>query len=106
MQITFTEQAVQQLEPVVSKNSLLKLVFDSEGCGCAVNGVPALWVVPEADPIDLHAEASPFEVIYSPKHEVYFEDRMKIDYQPQSRSYILKSNNQIYNAGMRIIDKR
>jgi uncharacterized protein YqkB len=106
MQITFTEAAIQHLEPVVSKDALLKLVFDSNGCGCAVNGVPALWVVPEADPRDLHAEASPFELVYSPKHEVFFEDHMKIDYQPENRSYLLKSNNQIYNAGMKVIDKR
>jgi uncharacterized protein YqkB len=106
MQITFTDAAIQHLEPVVSKDAALKLVFDSDDCGCAMNGVPVLWIVPEAGPKDLHAEASPFELVYSPEHEIFFEDRMKIDYRPESRSYMLKSNNQIYNAGMRVIDKR
>src|SRR4051794_37605954 len=100
MHITFTESAVEQLGSQVSTETPLKLVFDSEGCGCAMNGVPTLWIVPEADPKDLQAEATPFHVIYSPKHEVFFEDHMKIDYQAASKSYILKSNNQIYNAGM------
>jgi uncharacterized protein YqkB len=106
MQITFTDTAKKQLEPLVSNDALLRLVYDTEGCGCAVNGVPALWIVPEADPKDIEAEASPFQLVYNPRQEVFFEDRMSIDFHPGNKSYILKSNNQIYNAGMNVIDKR
>lgn len=38
--------------------------------------------------------------------EIFFEDNMKIDYHEGNKSYILKSNNQIYNAGMSLVDKR
>lgn len=106
MQITFTDTAIGQLKPLLNDKSLLKLVFDSEGCGCAMNGVPTLWIVPEADPKDLKAEASPFRLVYNPKHEVFFEGAMKIDFHPRNKSYILKSDNQIYNAGMTLVDKR
>lgn len=104
MHITFTESAIQQLEPYAG--GTLRLVYDSEGCGCAVNGVPSLWLVTNPEPKDLHADAEPFKVVFSPKHEVFFEDELKIDYRADKKSYILKSNGQIYNAGMDLIDKR
>ncbi|MBP1995496.1 iron-sulfur cluster biosynthesis family protein [Paenibacillus eucommiae] len=110
MHITFTDSAISKLKPLLSglsgEGALLKLVFDSEGCGCAMNGVPTLWIIAEADDKDLEAKAEPFRVVYSPKHEVFFEDHMKIDYQAESKAYILKSNNQIYNANLNVIDKQ
>ena len=46
MNITFTDTAKQRLTPCMEQNNtLLKLVFDTEGCGCSVNGVPTLWLV-------------------------------------------------------------
>lgn len=106
MHITFTDSAKQQLSYLYDGNVLLSLVYDTEGCGCAVNGVPTLWLVSEAESTDSEAEAEPFKVIYSPKHEIFFEENLKIDYDISKKSYILKSNNQIYNASMNLIDKR
>lgn len=106
MQITFTEQAVEQIKKHQMKGQeKLKLVFDSEGCGCAVSGVPTLWIMQQAGERDLHTEGTPYEVLYEKKHEVYFEDRMTLDYR-ENGGYVLKSSGQIYNANMRLIDKR
>ncbi|MCS7464437.1 hypothetical protein N0M98_30520 [Paenibacillus doosanensis] len=106
MQITFTDQAVDQLGKYqINENGELKLVYDSEGCGCAVSGVPTLWIVDRAGERDLRAEGTPYELLYEKKHEVFFEDRMTLDY-AENRGYVLKSSGQIYNANMRLIDKR
>ncbi|MBE1441773.1 iron-sulfur cluster biosynthesis family protein [Paenibacillus sp. OAS669] len=106
MHITFTEQAVEQLQKhQINGQEKLKLVYDSEGCGCAVSGVPTLWIVDKADDRDLTAEGTPYEVLYEKKHEVYFEERMTLGYNDNG-GYILKSSGQIYNAYMRLIDKR
>jgi uncharacterized protein YqkB len=107
MHITFTDSAKEKLAPYEGgAHGVLRLVFDSEGCGCAMNGVPSLWLVSEAEPKDLQANAEPFKVYFSPQHEVFFEDELKIDFHIGKKSYILKSNSQIYNAGMDLIDKR
>jgi uncharacterized protein YqkB len=108
MQITFTEPALQQLEPYTNTelDGILKLVYDTEGCGCAVNGVASLWLVSEPGPLDAAAESRPIRVLYNPKHEIFFEEHLIIDYQPKTKSYIIKSNNQIYNSGVGLADKR
>ncbi|MFD0699010.1 iron-sulfur cluster biosynthesis family protein [Paenibacillus sp. GCM10027628] len=107
MKITFTEAAVQRLTPAIGNGqALLKLVFDTEGCGCSVNGVPTLWLVDAPSNGELSAEADPFKLVYKAKDEIYFEDVMKIDFHENNKSYILKSNSQIYNASMSLIDKR
>ena len=84
----------------------LKLVFDTEGCGCSVNGVPTLWLVSQANADDLIRCDRYFQFIYKAKDEIFFEENMKIDFHEGNKSYILKSNNQIYNAGMSLVDKR
>jgi uncharacterized protein YqkB len=110
MQITFTEQAAaavgQRLE--AGQSGVLRLVYDNEGCGCAVNGVPTLWIESATQPHDFQIEAvgTPAELWMEKKHEIYFEDRMTLDYKAEGRSFVLKSNGQIYNAHMNLIDKR
>ncbi|NOU99086.1 iron-sulfur cluster biosynthesis family protein [Paenibacillus planticolens] len=107
MNITFTESAIERLTPYIGQGeALLKLVFDTEGCGCSVNGVPTLWLVSEADRNDITAETNVFKLIFKDKDEIFFEDCMKIDFSDGTKSFILKSNNQIYNAGMSLVDKR
>ncbi|MDF2961431.1 MAG: hypothetical protein K0S39_3166 [Paenibacillus sp.] len=107
MQIIFTDQAVEQINRKMTPGAAeLKLVYDSEGCGCAVSGVPTLWLVNEAADKELRAEGHPFEVLYEKKHEVYFEDKMTLDFEKVRGSFVLKSSGQIYNANMRLIDKR
>ncbi|MBD0380454.1 iron-sulfur cluster biosynthesis family protein [Paenibacillus sedimenti] len=107
MKITFTDSAIQRLTPaLVDGQALLKLVFDTEGCGCSVNGVPTLWLVDTGSEGDVSADAEPFQLVYKAKDEIFFEENMKIDYQDTTKSFILKSNSQIYNAGMSLIDKR
>ncbi len=107
MHITFTDTAVYEINhSIQEKPAFMKLVFDSEGCGCAVNGVPAIWLVSRSREYDMELEGEPFPVIVDRKHEVYFEEEMVIDYLPGSHRYVLKSDNQIYNANLNIIDKR
>ncbi|MCR8631943.1 MULTISPECIES: iron-sulfur cluster biosynthesis family protein [Paenibacillus] len=107
MHITFTNQAIEQINKKMTTGAgELKLVYDSEGCGCAANGVPTLWIVNHAEDKELRAEGTPFELVYEKKHEVYFEDRMTLDYEAGRGSFVLKSSGQIYNANMLLIDKR
>ncbi|WP_248925544.1 iron-sulfur cluster biosynthesis family protein [Paenibacillus hamazuiensis] len=107
MHITFTPAAAEQLEPKLAEpSSRLKLVYDNEGCGCAVNGVPALWIVDNGNPEDRSAKGEPFDVLFQAKDEIYFEDAMLIDYNPERRSFILKSNQQIYTTHLRLSDRR
>ncbi|GIP32566.1 iron-sulfur cluster biosynthesis family protein [Paenibacillus sp. J2TS4] len=86
----------------------LKLVYDSEGCGCAVSGVPQIWVI---DPIEPSADnpaaaLSPVLILYEKRQEVFFEEQMRLDYDTEKKAFQLKSDQQIYNAGITLLDKR
>ncbi|TVY01011.1 iron-sulfur cluster biosynthesis family protein [Paenibacillus cremeus] len=108
MHITFSEEAAGRLNQALAhgEGRLVKLVFDSEGCGCAVSGVPTLWLVDEPGPNDFQLDGPPFEVWMDKKHEVYFEEKLKIDYKQADLSFVLKSSNQIYNNRMKLVDRR
>lgn len=109
MHLTFTEQAVQRIEAKLGAPDgryRLKLVYDSEGCGCAVSGMAQLWVVDGPQPDDRQAESEAFPVLYEPRHEVFFDETMTVDYPEGKRNFVLKSKGQIYNPMMNLIDKR
>lgn len=107
MFIRFTNTAAERIrEKIGDRSAFLKLAYDTEGCGCAVNGVAQLWIVEEPPPHDARASGDPFSVIYDPNHEVFFEDQMVVDYIERTRTYKLSSSSQIYNAFMPLLDKR
>lgn len=108
MQIEITETAAKQVAAQVGEDGALQLVFDSEGCGCAVSGVPQLWIISRQDTGRelLTAADSPVPVLYEQRHEVFFEEKLKLDYAPEKLAFRLNSNQQTYNNSMSLIDKR
>ncbi|WJH34107.1 hypothetical protein N6H14_29880 [Paenibacillus sp. CC-CFT747] len=75
MQIVFTDAAKEQLETKAAGSGRLKLVYDTEGCGCAVNGVPDLWIEP-AQPEhsgELAVESNYVPVACDRKSEVFLK---------------------------------
>ncbi|CAG7652482.1 hypothetical protein PAESOLCIP111_06545 [Paenibacillus solanacearum] len=108
MHIRFSEEAVRHITQELSRggNGWVKLVYDSEGCGCAVSGVPTFWLVDEPGSHDLVVQETPFRVCLDRKHEVFFEEHMSADYKASELSFVLKSSGQIYNARMKLVDRR
>lgn len=114
MQFHITKAASKQLHKLREdeRAGYLKLVFDAEGCGCSLEGVPALWLIQNLEPKDVIAEltkeseSSPWPLVYEQRHEVFFEEQLTLDYKPQHNSFVLKSNNQIYSNRMIIADQR
>jgi uncharacterized protein YqkB len=109
MEITVTANAHSEIEQRLAKYNLntLKLVYDNEDCGCAVNGVAQLWMVPTTQASEewLEAKSATFQIMYARKDVIYFEERLTIDYRAAGRAFILKSDNQIYNANLDLIAK-
>lgn len=83
-----------------------RLVYDTEGCGCAVNGVPALWAVDEPTDRDIEAESSPFRLWHDPNHSVFFDELLRVSYDKDKRSFTLASDGQIYTSRLVLADHR
>ena len=109
MEITVTESAHNEIQDQLAKYELqaLKLVYDNEGCGCAVNGVAQLWMIPAVTATAALPEAtgSAFQIVYAQKDLIYFEEHLILDYRAAGRAFVLKSANQTYNNSMDLIAK-
>ena len=108
MQIEVSESALKQLELHKRQNAprmFVKIAYDTEGCGCAVNGVVQLWQVNQLTSDDHIAFDGPVTLIYDQRQEVFFEDHIRLDYNESSAAFSLKSHNQIYNPSMQIMNK-
>lgn len=108
MHITFTQEAAKEIDTKLNMRpgGNLKLVYDAEGCGCSVSGVPTLWITDKPDSNDFTVQDEPYPLLMDRKHEVFFEETMTVDYKNNGHCFVLKSSGQIYNANMKLLDKR
>jgi uncharacterized protein YqkB len=107
MIIHWSEEAMRTIrERYGADATTWKLVYDTEGCGCAVNGVPALWAVDAAEPGSAEAESNGLRLLYEPKHAIFFDERMSITYLPDANSFRLASDSQIYTTRLALSDRR
>lgn len=107
MKIIFTERAEKKLKEKLQKHEgyHLKLKYDTDGCGCVVSGVTALWLVKELDGDDERIETN-FVPIYVEKSKaIFLDEEMKIDFNEVAHTYMLISPRQILNPRMSCIVK-
>lgn len=103
MFIEWSKEAIREAEARFGTGAKQwKLVFDTEGCGCAVNGVPTFWIVASPDPQDKQAETNFGEAWIKPQHELYFDDRLRVSFVPEHRSFKLASDGQIYTNRLKL----
>ncbi|WML40452.1 iron-sulfur cluster biosynthesis family protein [Neobacillus sp. OS1-2] len=106
MEIIITEAAVEKINArTESREGYLKLKYDTDGCGCAVNGVVALWFVPETADDEIAIETNDRTVYLEKSKMVFFDEQMKIDFSRSTNSFQLKSPQQMLNGYMSLIVK-
>ncbi|WP_054024615.1 iron-sulfur cluster biosynthesis family protein [Bacillus sp. FJAT-28004] len=104
MHILFSKAATDRLTPYLKEGkNQLKLLHDTEGCGCVVSGVPALQLISEPSVDDKLAQGEPLPFYYEPRHEIYYEPHLRVDYNPERNSFSLKSDSQIYTLNLRFL---
>ncbi|MDE3839492.1 heme biosynthesis protein HemY [Bacillus methanolicus] len=106
MEITLTDEAASKLdEKTAGKTGYLKLKYDTDGCGCAVNGVTALWFVSETDSDDEEIVTNNRSIFVEKSAKVLLDEKMKIDFLESANCFQLKSSGEIINGRMSFIDK-
>lgn len=104
MKITFSPAASERLSSELpGESARLKLLYDTDGCGCVMNGVPTLLRIDRPEEGDVKAAGGPYEVWYEKRYEVFFEDELKVDCRPGTPSFILRSDNQTYTTHLRLL---
>jgi uncharacterized protein YqkB len=107
MIVKWTDEAIQEIQARFGTDTKVwKLVFDSEGCGCSVNGVATFWAITAPLKGEIEAESNHFEVWYERDHEVFFDELMRVSYNPDKRAFKMASDGQIYTNRLMLEDKR
>ncbi|MBP2240768.1 uncharacterized protein YqkB [Cytobacillus eiseniae] len=106
MEIIVTEKAANKIESkLANKNGYLKLKYDTEGCGCVVSGVSALWLVNGLEVEDHEIKTNIGSIYIEKSKEVFFEESMTIDFSEKANCFQLKSPNQYLNPRMSLYDR-
>lgn len=106
MEIRVTERAAQKIaERLQHREGYLKLKYDTEGCGCVVSGVAALWIVSDLDDDDMEVETAAGSIYVEKSKLVFLDENMIIDFSDQANCFQLKSPNQYLNPRMSLIDQ-
>lgn len=104
MEIELTAAAAEKINMrTEGREGFLKLKYDTDGCGCAVNGVVALWFVQVLDEDDIPIETNDRTIYVEKSKTVFFDEQMKIDFSNSSNCFQLKSPQQILNGHMSLV---
>ncbi|MBE3571002.1 MAG: iron-sulfur cluster biosynthesis family protein [Bacillales bacterium] len=105
MNITITEKAAEALkQKMKTPSSYIKLHYDTEGCGCSIDGVPVLWLVDSKTKEDEVVETNKYPILVEKSKKLFFDDCLTIDWNPNG-TFQLKSANEILNGWMSLVDK-
>jgi uncharacterized protein YqkB len=105
MELTFTAEALQRLQQKTKgKKGFLKLKHDTEGCGCVVSGVAALWLIDNPEGNDTKISTNGPDVYMDYNTDVFFDPKMTID-ATAGNHFSLKSPGEILNPSLKYFDK-
>jgi uncharacterized protein YqkB len=105
MNIEWTDEAIQKVsEKVDGKVGHITLKYDTDGCGCVVNGVTALSFADEFDVDNEKIDTNYLPVYIEKSKMIFMDDKMKIDFLPDINSFQLKSPNGMLNPRMSFFD--
>ncbi|MDG0875381.1 iron-sulfur cluster biosynthesis family protein [Paenibacillus thiaminolyticus] len=97
----------RKLDGPSAEAGYIKLIYDTDGCGCAVNGVPGLWLVRERGACDEDLPNNASLPMLIDRHQaIFYEDRMKLDAGAIAESFVLSSPQQIYSTHVICSDRR
>ncbi|WP_016939178.1 iron-sulfur cluster biosynthesis family protein [Bacillus siamensis] len=108
MQIHVTDAAKHTLLQAMDANPEKKaqLRYDAEGCGCAVSGVPAIWLADELTGQCERIETNGLPLYIQTSQKVFFDEEMTIDYNEKAKTLVLKSPAEILSPRMSILVKQ
>lgn len=108
MMIQLTPGAEKKLkEKIGNKPGRVRLIYDTEGCGCAVNGIPGLRIINEPDSEDITVSAGDnVAFVINRRQEVFFEESMTLDVISSLNTFRLDSTSQTYGTNIQLVDTR
>lgn len=105
MKITLDQQAIEIINQRLGESAgQVRLVYDTEGCGCY--GITVLHLVDEPLKHDEPIENADFTFWIDPQRAVFYEDEMTLSGDPITKTFRLAGNSQIYSSNVGLEDMR
>ncbi|WP_138416824.1 iron-sulfur cluster biosynthesis family protein [Aquibacillus sediminis] len=80
MQLEITANALEKMEQMNSSDyEYLMLYYDTDDCGCGVNGVPTIRLTNKKEDSFIDVDSDDFQVIIHHQQAVFFAKQMKLD---------------------------
>ncbi|PLT34795.1 iron-sulfur cluster biosynthesis family protein [Bacillus sp. V5-8f] len=106
MKIEWTEQAINKIsDKIKEKQGHITLNYDTDGCGCVVNGVTNLSFTDSHEPDHEKIETNFLPVFLDKTKMIFMDEAMKIDFVPEVNTFQLKSPNGVLNPRMSFFDR-
>lgn len=80
MKLTITDAAFEKLNESRAGGEYLVLFYDTDGCGCGVNGTAALRWKEAKEKRDIIVECERLPVLVDRQQAVFFEEELKLDF--------------------------
>ena len=81
MKLTITEVALEKLKKLnQDKKQYIALFYDTDDCGCGVNGLPTIRFTNIMKDTDKIVESEAFDVIVDKQQAIFFAPDMKLDF--------------------------
>lgn len=102
------DSAAEQLirESLDGRPGLLRLVYDTENCGCGMSGVPTLQIASVPGDYDMSMENDQFPFWIDRMQAVFFEEELRLTGETSLRTFRLDGPSQFYKSNIRITDRR
>lgn len=104
MDIYITEQAAKKLAGKLEGGKYLKLYYDTEGCGCGVDGIPLLWITSEVSADDMEIQTNAMPVLVEKSQALFYAEKLTIDTAGVNH-YRLSSPGEILNGRMNAVSR-
>ncbi|MDX1259406.1 iron-sulfur cluster biosynthesis family protein [Exiguobacterium sp. K1] len=106
MHITFTEAALGRIDQLRGDTEgQLHLYYDTEGCGCGNSGIFSIRLVEGAADEDMTIDSNVGPVLVKRWSSHFLDQEMTLDYNPEKKSLILKSDGQYFNTNVLVTDQ-
>lgn len=99
MKLTITDEALHQLQLLQPEDRPdLRMEYDSDGCGCGVNGMPVIYFTKTSTEHDLKVENEHYKIFLDEQQKVFFKPVMTLEW--NKRLFRLKSPDGMLNPSL------
>lgn len=99
MKLKITDEALHQLQLLQPEDRpKLRMEYDSDGCGCGVNGMPSIYFTNQSTEYDIKVENEHYTIFLDEQQKVFFKPVMTLEW--NKRLFRLKSPEGMLNPSL------